>query len=378
MPSLARRGPARITSMNASTATRSRRPKGSAGSAGGQFAPERRGEADIDLDGGEPLIPQAPIYSDTPRAQRAEVMQADLRAAIKKVVDSGDLTRFLDMISSNRMGRYSFGNRLLILMQYQMWREQYALDGRKEDLPDLPFVMSAKMWKDTYGREIAKGTRAIWIRGFAKRTVKEDDPDNPGQTRDRVVGVSFPPVAVYDISQTDGPPVPATDFLPMAGERTDVEVAQAATAHLRERISALGYSVREEEIDNPGAQSVSSLGKHGYTTADGSKEVVVDSRLDEVRKAAVYAHEAGHIACGHVDGDYSAYREHRGRMETEAEVTSYLVARRLGIDSGDAASFAAPYIASWSKGDTKVLEEAFTAATKAAESILSTHGQRHG
>ena len=35
--------------------------------------------------------------------------------------------------------------------------------------------------------------------------------------------------------------------------------------------------------------------------------------------------------CGHVDADYQEYVRHRGRMETEAEMTAYMVNRSRGM-----------------------------------------------
>lgn len=353
--------------MSISTTAQSARER--ARHADGKFGEQLRGEADITFPVQEVL--SAPLYSKIPRDQRMAAMTADLTKAIKHIVVTGQLAAFLDLMSNNGMSRYSFNNRLLILMQLNDRRAEHDPNGDREDVPDFPLVMSAKAWQEKYGRTMVKGTSAIWIRGFSTRSVEEDDPDHPGQTRRRVTSVSFPPVPVFDISQTEGPPLSATEMLTLAGKSTQPPTAQAAIDHLSAHMTSMGYIVREERIGTDDLHELSTL---GYTTADGSKRVVVDSRLEPARKAAVYAHEAGHIACGHVDGDYAEYRAHRGAMETEAEVTAYLVSRELGIETGDANAFAAPYIASWSKGDMAVVEKALTRATAAAKSILGEVG----
>ena len=57
-------------------------------------------------------------------------------------------------------------------------------------------------------------------------------------------------------------------------------------------------------------------------------------------------------------------------METEAEMTAYLVNRSRGMAASDAASFSPGYIAGWSKGDPKVMHAAMDTAVRAYNKIM--------
>lgn len=74
--------------------------------------------------------------------------------------------------------------------------------------------------------------------------------------------------------------------------------------------------------------------------------------------------------CGHVE-DLEEYRRHRGRQETEAEMTAYMVNRARGMSKDSAAAFSPGYIASWSRGKTEVVVAAMDRATKAFNTIMS-------
>ena len=75
--------------------------------------------------------------------------------------------------------------------------------------------------------------------------------------------------------------------------------------------------------------------------------------------------------CGHVDGDYQEYVRHRGRMETEAEMTAYMVNRSRGMSRHVAEAFSPGYIASWSHGKTEIITTAMDRSTKAFNTIMS-------
>lgn len=80
--------------------------------------------------------------------------------------------------------------------------------------------------------------------------------------------------------------------------------------------------------------------------------------------------ELGHVHCGHVDGLYVDYRQHRGRMEIEAEMTAYMLNPGRGMGEDSAEPFSPGYIAGWSKGDPAVLTDAMTRATRAFNKIM--------
>lgn len=330
----------------------------------GKFGEMPHAEQAVDLAGGSALFDT--IYSDIDRTERLAAMKADLADAVARIVDSGELAAWLDRMTANGLSRYSFNNRLLALIQGQQRRELHDPDGTRE-LPDSLMVMTPNQWKEQYGRTPIKGTKAMWILAPVTITVEEDDPTRPGQKRRRPIVKGFRPMAVMEASQTDGPPIPGDSIVSFA----DGAAPQEVIDHLSDKVAAFGFTLSEEEIEGAGKPLTTSQ-TLGYTTGT-SKKVVLDSRLTGHQKASVLAHELGHVGCGHLDR-LEEYRAHRGAMETEAEMTAYLVAREMGLPASDCEAFSAGYVAGWSKGDPQVIEKAFTRATRASIKILEGFG----
>lgn len=279
---------------------------------------------------------------------RTKAMLADLQQAVAAVAASGQMGRWLDAMASNGLNRWSMNNRILALSQ---------LAARGRDIQGA-HLMGFRSW-EKLGRHVGKGEKAIWILAPMTRRIRDEEPD--GTVNDRMIVTGFKSVPVFDVSQTAGADLPAPPVKPVAGE-----VTPGTLAGLQRRVADAGYSYREVVI--PGCDPARGTGKLGYTDPD-SKQIVIDSRLAPAQKASVIAHELGHVHCGHV-ADMEQYRRHRGRMETEAEMTAYMVNRARGMDRGDADSFSPGYIAGWSGGDPAVVTAAMDRATKAFNKIM--------
>ena len=168
-------------------------------------------------------------------------------------------------------------------------------------------------------------------------------------------------VPVFNISDTHGDPLPSSPARPAPGK-----ASPGTLEGLRDRVGQAGYSYEETEI--PGCRPQTGEGTLGYTDPK-TKRIVVDSRLNEAQKASTIAHELGHVHCGHVDQDYSEYQRHRGQMETEAEMTAYLVNRSRGMTRDQVDAFSPGYIAGWSRGNPAVMHKAVDKATRAFNKI---------
>lgn len=289
-------------------------------------------------------------YGGLKGEDRTKAMLADLQGAVAAIVESGQLRRWLDAMSSNGLHRWSMNNRLLALMQ---------LVQRGEAIEDA-HLMGFRQWEGL-NRRVRKGEKAVWI--LAPMTRKIIEEDGSGRREERVIVTGFRGVPVFNISQTDGDPLPASPVVAPAGDATP-----GTWDGLRSRVAKAGYRYQEEEI--PGCNPVTGSGTLGYTTLGEPKEVVVDARLGGAQKAAVVAHELGHIHCGHIEAGGQDYLAHRGQKETEAEMTAYMVCRARGMDRGDADAFAAGYIASWSRGDQGLIVAAMDRATRAFNTIM--------
>ena len=288
-------------------------------------------------------------YSGHRGEERAKAMLADLQSAVTAIVESGQLQRWLDAMASNGLNRWSLNNRLLAIMQ---------LAHRGESLEDA-HMMGFRQW-EKLDRHVRGGEKAIWILAPMTRKIREEAAD--GTTKEKTIVTGFKGVPVFNVSQTEGAPLPDAPLSPPAGEATP-----GTLDGLRARVATAGYHYEETVI--PDCVPETGRGTLGYTDP-ATKKIVVDQRLSGEQKASTIAHELGHVHCGHVE-DLEEYRRHRGRQETEAEMTAYMVNRARGMSRESADAFSPGYIASWSRGKPEVVVAAMDRATKAFNTIMS-------
>lgn len=331
--------------------------------ADGRFAEKPPAPEAAGLDLADPESEAIPTssYGDVGKDERVKAMLADLHRDVGDLVESGKVERYLDAISSNGLSKWSLNNRHLALAQLASKKQVRNWDEFM-DTAENAHMMGFKQWQER-DASVKKGEKAVWILAPMARKRKETKPDGSEEERTYISG--FRAVPVYDVSQCEGP---GTQIEQHPSVMAEGDVPPGTIEGLRKRIEDRGYSVREEEI--PGFNPTTGSGTLGYTTADGSKEVVVDSRLSELQKASTYAHELGHIECGHVDGDYAEYRQHRGEMEAEAETCAYMTLRSRGVDPEPLRSFSPGYIAVWAQGDNEKITKAMGKGVKAHSEIM--------
>ncbi|MGW0846805.1 ArdC-like ssDNA-binding domain-containing protein [Streptomyces sp. NPDC002787] len=301
------------------------------------------------------LTPEQRAERNEKRKAEVESLQEQLTAAVVDFASSEGWAAVLKKMAqrSRIMRRYSFRNATLIFAQ----------------CPHATDVCGYVDWQKR-GRQVRKDEHGIRILApytFTPRDRKtgELEKDEHGNEK-RLTG--FKPISVFDISQTeraDGVQEPESE----TGDGVklpdlDGKVQGAAPAEFMDRLTAflnsLGYSV-----------------EHGYTgKADGyadpkTRTVRVGEDFPEAHRAAVLAHEAGHVQLDHT-ADMAEYRKHRGRMETEAESVAYIVCAVAGLDSSVSSL---SYIAGWA-GQTpeKVREtmiEVGQRVTEGARAILA-------
>lgn len=287
-------------------------------------------------------------YAGLGGQERVETMLADLDESVRAIVESGQLQGWLDAMASNGLTRWSANNRLLAVAQ------MYA---RGESLENL-HLMGFRQWTNL-DRQVNKGAKAVWI--LAPITKRWTTIDPTGVETDEVRVVGFKGVPVFNISDTHGKPLP-TVTTPSDGEATP-----GTLQGLQERVGRAGFTYSEEEI--PGCDPVNGRGTLGFTDPE-TKRIVVDRRLGPGMRSSVIGHELGHVHCGHVAAEPGEYRRHRGRMETEAEITAYLVNRSRGMTKAQVDAFSPGYIAGWSKGNPAVMRGAIDIAVKAHSKIM--------
>jgi hypothetical protein len=256
----------------------------------------------------------------------------EMEAAVRAMLDEPGWRHLLDL-RAQPAHRYSFGN--------LAWLYGQAM---QRGMP-LAEVRGYRAW-EAVGRHVRRGE--VSLRVLAPITVKvQPKPDDEAQATDsepqvRVVG--WRTVAVFDVSQTDGPP------LPDVADRLDAPDPTDLAGKIREYLSERGWEVRTVPRDEVG------LGAHGVTRPS-LHEVAVADDLSPAQAAAVWAHELCHALLPDLDEPAS---------ELAAEAFSYLLRRRAGLDVSE---IAFPYLAAFAPGGTPddVVKQVTSAADLAAK-----------
>lgn len=260
--------------------------------------------------------------------------------------------------------KYSFGNQLLILAQ--------AME--KGFNPQL--VMSFNAWKKR-GRIVKSGPGSslkVWAPARYKLSA-EDAEKLASKSGRRWDGKPIYQVrgwkleSVFDISQTEGDDV---ELPPSILRRYRVAKGVLANPVLLtgdDTTDSLALVIREIEARGYRFERhpAAALGHANGDTDPAERLVRVRDDVDDAQAVKTAVHELAHIVCKHVD-DMDEYRQHRGRMETEAESVAHIVLKCLGLDTD---AYSAPYVAGWSKGDPEVLKAAATTVVEAAKTILT-------
>jgi antirestriction protein ArdC len=252
-----------------------------------------------------------------------------LAEAVERLADSETFAAWLRARAA--FHDYSFGNVCLIVSQR----------------PDASQVAGYKTWQNL-GRQVRKGEHGIRI--LAPCRVKARD-ETEGEAGYRLVG--FRCVSVFDVSQTDGEPLPELDYRPLEGEAPDLADFLCGVA------MAVGLEIRREPLTD---------GVHGCLRRS-ERLILVDSASSGAMAAKVVAHELGHYFDPWLIENPDAYSAHRGDCEAVAEAVAYVVAARFGLDAGPSA---VGYVASWTAGNADRVRDLAERIDTAARSIFGT------
>ena len=218
--------------------------------------------------------------------------------------------------------QYSFGNRLLILLQ----------------APDATAVAGYRAWQ-AKGYQVRRGERAIRVLGpVTKRIPVLDGAGNPlldaeGNPREirKLVGVT--PVSVFDIAQTDGPPPPEHPVPVLLTGQAPPGLWDSLAVLVAER----GFRLERGDC----------FGAYGLTLYD-ERVVRVRADVDDAQAVKSLAHELGHVLITPDGRDGGC----RGLREVGAESVAYMVTSAHGLDSGQ---YTFRYVTGWATqaaGDT--------------------------
>lgn len=225
----------------------------------------------------------------------------DLLKKLNKKIDEVQSSKeFKEILKTfSKFHSYSYHNSLLILTQK----------------PEATFVAGYKQWQKRFNRYVKKGESGIAILApftFKKRIEKSSKDCESGNLKEEKVvkRTYFRPVYVFDISQTEGDPLPRVD--------TSLE---DNGAHLINPISSFldGESIQLKYEDLSG-------GLKGYSKVG---EIVVDVKLNDTEKAAVIIHEYAHEVLHSREERLLLSKEVK---EMEAEAAAFVVMQHYDLD----------------------------------------------
>jgi antirestriction protein ArdC len=246
--------------------------------------------------------------------------QVQLDEELRRIVESGEYRSWF--AKQALFHRYSPTNTLWILTQR----------------PDATRVASYRTWQQL-GRQVQRGEAGIvvfhprpWWRDPASgRKVKPPATAGDRARLERVV--SFGTGRVFDVTQTDGVPLPELGAAPPSA--APAELAD----HLDSYCRTEGVQVETRPLPR---------GLDGFYRRDDDL-VALSSGVSDGRRVATLAHELAHredphLRAAHVAGDRAFYAHNRADCEAAAEAAAHAISARFGHDI---TGHAAGYIASW-------------------------------
>ncbi len=276
----------------------------------------------------------------TPEERRAkmEAVAARLEAGVEKILDSEEFKRYLAFVG--RFHDYSANNVMLILMQR----------------PDATMVAGYRAWQ-RMGRQVRRGEKGIVI--LAPKKWKQTVEDE--ETGEKVVVASgmrgCTTASVFDISQTDGEPLPERPSAKMlTGESTE---GMALFQLL------MGYVLDEGiEIDFAGADRLGGAkGLYTRPTKATPARITLLEGMAADQTTKTLLHEIVHHEL-HKDAHFGS--EARASKEVEAEGTAFVVLQHYGVDSSDY-SFAD--VAGWA-ADKRTYTAALKTIQRTADALI--------
>lgn len=224
---------------------------------------------------------------------------------------------------------YSVGNAILIHFQ----------------CPKATHVAGFRAWRKL-GRYVKKGEHGIAILAPIvrhKKALLTDNEEDSEEDSEKEVLVAFKTAYVFDVSQTDGRPLP--EFARVNGD------PGVYTERLKQYVTSRSIKVEYSEAIG-GAEGISSGGliklRKGLSTAD---------------KFSVFVHELAHEML-HKNKD-NMPKDKKVR-ETEAEAVAFVVGYGVGLDVNSASS---DYIQLYN-GDKKTLLQSLERIQRTAAEIL--------
>lgn len=265
------------------------------------------------------------------RAELDEAMER-LDRGVREVFESGRWERYLEVMS--RFHQYSANNSLLIAMQ----------------MPNATAVASYTDWKRKFGRQVRKGERGIRILAPVRYRKKVEDEDGDEAVVERLAG--FRLASTFDVSQTDGEP------LPQIAELLDGSV---------ERYGQVMDAIEKAAPVPVGFEEMPADVNGFFSRAE--RRIAIRPGMSQAQTVKTAIHELAHSRIHDFDGVTPPEDlPDRGTREVQAESVAFVVASHYGLDTG---GYSFGYVASWASGrELEELKASMGAIRETAHGII--------
>ena len=284
-------------------------------------------------------------------AERMKEITDRLETGIQELFESERYKAYLTTMS--KFHSYSFNNTLLIAMQ----------GGQ--------LVAGYNKWRDDFHRNVKKGEKAIKILAPApfkakKEVQKLDAQGRPVMGKDgkpvtevqEIQVPAFKIVSVFDVSQTEGEPLPSIGVEELTGS-----------------VERYGEFFKALEQTSPvpiGFEDIPG-GSHGYYHLT-EKRIAIQEGMSELQTLKTAIHEIAHSKLHVIDPEAPAIeqadRPDSRTREVQAESVAYAVCQHYGLDTSD---YSFGYVAGWSSGkDLKELKASLETIRATAHELITT------
>lgn len=291
---------------------------------------------------------------------RLKEITDQLEKGLQDLFSSGQYADYLKTMSM--FYDYSASNSLLIFMQR----------------PDASHVAGYGAWQKNFNRHVKRGEHGIKILAPTpfKQMVEMEKIDpvtqramtgadgKPVTEVMEVTRAAFKPVTVFDVSQTEGEPLPQLGVNELTG---DVE-------HYPEFFEAL----KQIAPFPVGFEPIGS-GAKGYCNYQ-EQRIAIKEGMAEIQNVKTAIHEITHATLHnyYAEKEKNVLPENRKDQRTrevEAESVAYTVCQHYGIDTAD---YSFGYIAGWSSGrETKELKGSLATIRETAAGLITSIDEKY-
>ena len=288
------------------------------------------------------------ILNGKDSTERMKEITDRLETGIQQLFDSDRYKAYLTTMA--KFHNYSFNNTLLIAMQ----------GGQ--------LVAGFNKWKDTFHRTVKKGEKSIKILAPAPYKVKQKmekrdeqgkpilDKDGKPLTEEKTVQIpAFKVVSVFDVSQTEGEPLPSIAVNELSGSVQDYQDFFKAL----EQTSPVPIGF--EEIEG---------GAHGYFHLLDNR-IAIQEGMSQLQTIKTAIHEIAHAKLHAIDPNdpEQTNRPDSRTREVQAESVAYAVCQHYGLDTSE---YSFGYVAGWSSGrELAELKASLEIIRSAAHELIS-------